>query len=734
MIRWCNDCSQEQEGECRFQRYNQREPRQVGPISFKMCNAPSGVANLNHTLDINSTIKTPDLRYKLGDADATSLKAWTYGAALPRVAVATPPTYNAGSPGLSANDDSCKFNASDCFRCADTTTGNVGTKDIVARLAFETSGTTSVIAAKRNAGIGWEIGIDASDRLYLTIEDSGGAVTVVSAALTAGQWVFADIYGDRSGSAQIYINKAASGAAVDISAKSGTLDSATALTIGDDSGGNAPYDARVAFFSLYSGAAWLDTHLQAAQAVKSHLLWSGHWPQIATNSGNKLVDGDMEGADVSAWTADDSTLTKDTTAPLNEGTKHLRITSTGNTFWAVQTVATTGVYYRITGAARSVSGSAIPSIALSSGGTPWAGTTSTDWQEFDVITAGNGTGIKFGSASSHPGVVDFDNVKVTCLGHRPISSTRAFAAYLDKVESGVRKLYYMGGEHLRMCHRQDSGGVNVRGYLPETQAENLFPYSEAFANWDLIEAGTVVVDNAEVCPDGRTVMASIAGDSDDEQHGIEDVVTLTADTYAYSGFSKPGDKGWIYVNNSTVANCDCYFDVTNGVEGTAGAGCVGYIEPNPWLNDSYRWCIVFTGTAAAHTLQVSPAVADGDNDFVGDGSTVNTYVWGAQCELGDYMTSPIITAGATATRLKDNLQFVAGDNIGGEDVGKGSIYADVLLTIIATGDARVLCSISDGGAAGDRIDLQINARLSLLPLPRLHRVAMPVLPLLLAKC
>lgn len=152
----------------------------------------------------------------------------------------------------------------------------------------------------------------------------------------------------------------------------------------------------------------------------------------------------------------------------------------------------------------------------------------------------------------------------------PTVSTRAFAAYLDKIESSKTKLYYVGAEWLRMCNRQDSLAVNVNGYLSETQAENLITESEDFlTTWTLIDAGDAVLNDQTACPDGRTKAGSIAGDATDGQHGVEIAATLTAATHVYSIFANPGDKDWIYLNNSTVANCDCYFDVANGTVGTS---------------------------------------------------------------------------------------------------------------------------------------------------------------------
>ena len=549
--------------------------------TFQLFRDPSGVDNLDTSLTINSVTETPDLRYKLGDANVTNLVAWGYGATLPRVAVATPPTYNSGSPGLGESDDSCDFNASDYYQCGDTTTGNVGTNDIVAKVVFETTGTTSVIAAKRNAGVGWEIGIDASDRLYLTVQDAGGATTVVSAALTSGRWVCGDIYADRSGSAQIYINKTASGAAVDISSRSGTLDSATALTIGADSGGAGNYDKRVAFFSLYSGAAWLDTHLQATVAATQFAKLCGYYPQIAR-------------------------------------------------------------------------GTALPTTV-----------------------------------------------------------ERTYPAYIDKVESGVRKLYYVDNEWLRQCYRVDSAAADVKGYLPETAAENLFTYSEDFSTWTKVVAGDAVVDDTITCPDGRVKAGSVAATSTGGNHGIRNIITLTAATYTFSFYVKPGNKNWAVLYCTTTSNGH-YFDIANGIVGSAiGAGSTGYIEGPFYSGDAtpfYRCSTVFTGSAVGHTLNL--LVADADNDAIisdGDGSTPNIYFWGAQIELGDYMTSPVRTAGSALTRLKDNLQFVAGDNIGGEDVGKGSIYADILFSSYNNAALKYIAHISDGGAAADSISAHIAA-------------------------
>ena len=302
----------------------------------------------------------------------------------------------------------------------------------------------------------------------------------------------------------------------------------------------------------------------------------------------------------------------------------------------------------------------------------------------------------------------------------PTVNTRAFDAYLDKMEGSVRKLYYVGSEWLRMCHRVDGNGVNVRGYLPESQNTNILSHSEEFSvGWTKLDAGDTFNDAAAVCPDGRTAAASLVADSTDGGHGFRIQPTVTAATYTFSVYAKPGSgatygNDWICLYNNTVAGATCYFDVANGVKGTEGIGCDGYIEGPFYSGDSepyYRCCIVFTGTAAVHDLRIYSCEADNDLSFAGNGSDVNVFVWGGQCEQSDYMSSPMITSGATQTRLKDQLRYVAGGNIGGEDVGAGTVVADILLSDYDIGSPSTLYfyTISDGGAVADRVASYIAA-------------------------
>ncbi len=528
---------------------------------------PSGVAELDPNLTINSVTETPVFRYKGGDADGTEITPWGYGETLDLQA-GTVPTYNDGSPGLGAFDDSVKFNNGGYYKADNVNFGQITTEDFVIEVVFKyDAATTDAIAGTRDTGNGWSL--YTTGQLKLAIEDAHPEIIIQSDNLIDGTWYHGIIFLDRSGSAQWYLNGVASAGALDISGEAGTLVSGLAMCVGARGAGTLVYNSNVAYVAMWKGAAWLDTHLQGTVAAERFAKWEGIYPQKAN-------------------------------------------------------------------------GTAMPSV-----------------------------------------------------------STRAYPAYLDKQEGAVRKLYYMAPEHMRMCSRDDVNGVNVKGYLSEPAIENLFDASEGFSGWTKIDAGDTVTDDAAVCPDGRTAAASLVADSTNGDHGVRKDPTLTVATHAHDVFARPGNQDWIALYDTSLAQVFCYFDIANGTIGTAGANATGYIE-GPFFGGFYRCCIVFTGTVAAHALRVYTAVSDGVTTFAGDGVTVNTYLWGAQCEANDYMSSPIVTDGATATRLADSLRFV-GDDGNITNNRKGSLVCNILYPDYDLAALKYMWSLNDGGAAADRI-------------------------------
>ncbi len=124
-----------------------------------------------------------------------------------------------------------------------------------------------------------------------------------------------------------------------------------------------------------------------------------------------IVDGDMENAGVGDWTVqNNANLTKQTNNP-HSGSQVLRVdyNDTSNPM-AYQTILTSGKRYRVTGWARGDS-TKNPAI-LDATTILWTGTSSTDWQYFDVTFISSGTSFKLRAVTTGSGYVEFDDVSV----------------------------------------------------------------------------------------------------------------------------------------------------------------------------------------------------------------------------------------------------------------------------------------------------------------------------------
>jgi len=294
----------------------------------------------------------------------------------------------------------------------------------------------------------------------------------------------------------------------------------------------------------------------------------------------------------------------------------------------------------------------------------------------------------------------------------PNTSTRAFAAYSEKIESSKTRLYQVGGEWLRYAQRVDANGETVNGYLAEPAATNDLDNGNTFAGWALEDVGDSANDNNDTGPDNDTSMAAFVCDATDGNHGISDATAnnLSAANHCGSIVVGTGNATWVKLVNTTVANAHCWFDIANGTVGTKGAGFdeanfVGGEMLGAGTNNR-RIYGRFTGTVAAHTLMVRPVDGDADENFSGgNGADITLHLFGAVVEQGDYPTSIIDTNGAAATRLKDQLQFKGDDgSLGGVgSEGRGTIELDVLIPDYDSTSLKHPIYITDGGAAADRI-------------------------------
>ncbi|MBU1017613.1 hypothetical protein KKA33_01135, partial [Patescibacteria group bacterium] len=129
-----------------------------------------------------------------------------------------------------------------------------------------------------------------------------------------------------------------------------------------------------------------------------------------------LTDGDMEASGTTSWAGGNgAVLTKETTDP-HGGSQVIRIAYNGVNYpYCAQNSLTIDKEYRITGWARG-DGTVVPRLYKAGGGYFWQGTSSTDWQYFDVIFTANHTAVFLLGTAVAAGYVEFDDVSVFEVG------------------------------------------------------------------------------------------------------------------------------------------------------------------------------------------------------------------------------------------------------------------------------------------------------------------------------
>jgi len=172
---------------------------------------------------------------------------------------------------------------------------------------------------------------------------------------------------------------------------------------------------------------------------------------------------------------------------------------------------------------------------------------------------------------------------------------------------------------------------NVLGLLVEESRTNLVTYSEDFSQWSAVGAGTSIVSLSELDPAGSSNAALIKNTGGAYSIASSNITTSLGDTYTVSFWVKSAGLG----NDSFRL----YFD------GSVISG--NFTATSEWQRFS------FTGTS------------DGSGSVAVTRNTSNDpfdlYIWGAQLEAGDFPTSYIPTAGATATRSADVASIPVAD-------------------------------------------------------------------------
>jgi hypothetical protein len=237
-----------------------------------------------------------------------------------------------------------------------------------------------------------------------------------------------------------------------------------------------------------------------------------------------------------------------------------------------------------------------------------------------------------------------------------------------------------------------------KGLLIEEQRTNLLTYSEQFDNAAWTKNAGTVTANAGVSPSGTTTADAFIPSTGNSAHNIYTSLLYTAAVHTLSVYAKASGYSWIRLG-SMLTGSSVYFDVTNGVVGTASAGYTGTITPagNGW----YRCSVTFTATAAVDLPGLYVSNSGSTVSFAGDG-TSGVLLWGAQLEAGSFATSYIPTVASTVTRSAD-VASMTGTNF-------SSWYNQSEGTFVV-GSARLSVAALDGISASAYTDANNNIEL-----------------------
>jgi hypothetical protein len=173
---------------------------------------------------------------------------------------------------------------------------------------------------------------------------------------------------------------------------------------------------------------------------------------------------------------------------------------------------------------------------------------------------------------------------------------------------------------------------NSSGVL-EFSGHNLCLRSGALTIAPWSSARTTVTANTgdTTAPDGTSTAIKVLETTDNNTHYAAaqgPITVLIGNVVRYSFYAKGGlGRDWVLLDAYDGSSHLTWFDITNGVVGTNGAGNTASIESvgNGW----YRCTVTRTVASAGAFIQLQTASADNVQSYIGD-VTKGAYYWGGQ--------------------------------------------------------------------------------------------------------
>lgn len=270
--------------------------------------------------------------------------------------------------------------------------------------------------------------------------------------------------------------------------------------------------------------------------------------------------------------------------------------------------------------------------------------------------------------------------------------------------------YYLNADGTLTQFSDGQLRYGTNGLLVEEQRINLAKWSQAYdtatsgATWT--KANSSVSAN-ETAPDGTLTAYKIIEDSTAAAfHGIsQSITTTTATVVTASAYLKAGTRSWAYLVEGNGVSAIAYFNLSNGTVGTVSGTGSPSAAIKALANGWYLCSVTYTTASTTPNLQIRTTTADNTYTYNGDGSSY-IYAWGAQFEVGAYVTSYIPTSSGAAQRNSDDIAFA---NISWYNQAAGTLYAACLENAVGTtaGTYRIF-SISTGSSSFEHYMFHFN--------------------------
>ncbi len=233
-------------------------------------------------------------------------------------------------------------------------------------------------------------------------------------------------------------------------------------------------------------------------------------------------------------------------------------------------------------------------------------------------------GSKLFSVLPSSGVGDFDFT-------RSGSATRINSqGLIETVANGVSRLNYP---------MIDGKVVGCPHHILEPERANLQVNSEEFDNALWNKARASITPNDAISPSGLLNADKLVGTSGTSSYLFDGVEVVSGSVYTISVFVKYIDISEFVIVNFTQSG-NAYFNIENGTV-ISNFGTMTEPKIENYGNGWYRCSAKFTANA-------TQGVAYGP--FLNNATNKSVHIWGAQFELGDYLTSYIPTTTTAVTR------------------------------------------------------------------------------------